>query len=401
MSKLTEKYGKFVSLYEGEGKLNQQECKFEQECKFKIGQQSDGTIIVECEFSDFPETVDPYSVELCGHTDKGLKVFGKGPHWNRTWGAGPDTVHEAITYFSHYRFWTLNVGEADWSRAHSIKFAITNFLFYGNDKQASGRSNCLNVLKLKLDDLNISFQKVASYDNVLNSVGRGEKTEVTCELVIEVASRSQKEILEFARNICDLLTIAKGRKINWINYKVYDANSSIIFTSHQSRLTDPNNGYELINFREAQMAVTYLEQCYPAYKQFDLCHPTMLNGVANMMSDSNATRFPLSRALVMFSAVDALSNKVSSNSYFKARIRCLKTMYNVCLDEEEIEFFRKSRNSVVHELKFHTNDTIEEYKRCYHIFHRLLLRILDYQSDYFDITQYDPKSRTNKLQVCP
>ncbi len=391
MSELTDNYEKFVSLYEGEGKLNQQEC------KFKIGQQSDGAIIVECEFSDFPETVDFHSVELCGHTDKGLKVFGKGPHWNRTWGASPDTVHEAITYFSHYRFWTLNVGEADWSKAHSIKFAITNFLFCDN-----GGPYWCNALNLKLDGLNISFQRVASYDNVVNSVDRGEETEVTCELVIEVADRSQKEIIKVATSICDLLTIAKSRKINWINYKVYDANSSIIFTSHQSRLTDPNNGYELIDFKRPRTAVTYLEQCYPAYKRFDLCHPAMLNGVASMMSDSNATRFPLSRALVMFSVVDALSNKVSSNSDFRARIRCLKTLYDVCLDEAEINFFVNSRNSVVHELKFDTNDAREEYEKCYHIFHRLLLRILDYQSHYFDITlQRHSGIKINILRPCP
>lgn len=396
MSELTEKYGKFVITYKGEGKLNQQEC------EFKVGQQPAGGIIAQYVLHDWPKSVTAHGVELRGHTDKGLKVFGKGPYqnWLRR-------NHDTETHTIDYRFQTLNVGEVDWSKAHSIRFAITNFLFCGNDKQAGGRSNCLNVLKLKLDGLNISFQKVASYDNVVNSVDRGEETEVTCELTIEVAGRSQEEILEFARNICDLLTIAKGRKINWINYKVYDANSSIIFTSHQSQRTDPNNnGYKLIDFKRAQTTVTYLEQCYPAYKQFDLCHPTMLNEVANIIVDANTPRFFLNRALIMFSMVDALSNKVSSNGGdFTARIRCLKTRYNVCLDDDEISFFVKSRNNVVHELKFRNsdiNDMIEEYEKCYHIFHRLLLRILDYQSHYFDITlQRYSGIKINILRPCP
>lgn len=387
MSELTDNHEKFVSLYEGEGKLNQQECEFE------IGQRPDGSIIVDCAFSDFPKTAI-YGVELCGHTDKGLKVFGKGPHQKRPWSADHGTE---TTYFSHYGFWKLNVGEEDWSKAHSIKFAITNFLFCDN----VGTYWC-NALDLKLDGLNISFQKVVDYDEIYNSVVSGNKIEVTCELVIEVAGRSQEEIIKIADSICDLLTIAKGRKINWINYKVYDANSSIIFTSHQSRLTDPNNGYELIDFMQAQMAIAYLEQCYPAYKQFDLCHPTMLNRVATMIFDSNTTRFTLPHALVMFSVVDALSKKVSSNSRFRARIRCLKTLYNVCLDEAEISFFVDSRNSVVHELKFDTNDAREEYEKCYHIFHRLLLRILDYQSHYFDITlQRYSGIKINILRPCP
>ena len=388
MSELTDNHEKFVSLYEGKGKLNQQECKFE------IVQRPDGGIMVYCAFSDSPETVNRSGVELRGHTDEGLKVFGKGPYQNRR----RRDNHDTETYSIDYGFQTLNVGEEDWSKAHSIKFAITNFISSGNEAQAYDRLN------LKLDGLNVSFQKVVDYNEIYNSVVSGNKTEVTCELTIEAAGRSQKEIIKIADSICDLLTIAKGRKINWINYEVYDANSSIIFTSHQSRLTDPNNGYELIDFKREQTAVTYLEQCYPAYKQFNLCHPTMLNGVATMIFDSNTTRFTLPRALVMFSVVDALSKKVSSNRDFTDRIRCLKTLYNVCLDEKEISFFVKSRNSVVHKLKFRANDRsarIEEYEKCYHIFHRLLLRILDYQSHYFDITQYDHRLRTNKLQVCP
>ena len=394
MSKLTEKYGKFVSLYEGEGKLNQQECKFE------IGQRPDSTIIVYYPFWGLPQReVERSEIELNGFTEDAINLVAEGKVNYEC------TIHPGIIesfnefYYKSLRPFHLTIGEADWSKAHSIKFAITNFIFSGNETQAYDRLN------LNLDDLNVSFQKVADYDEIYNSVVGGNKTEVTCELTIEVAGRSQKEILEFARNICDLLTIAKGRKINWINYKVYDANSSIIFTSHQSQLTDPNNGYELINFRQAQMAITYLEQCYPAYKQFDLCHPTMLNEVANIIVDANTPRFFLNRALIMFSMVDALSKKVSSNRDFTARIRCLKTLYNVCLDDEEISFFVKSRNSVVHKLKFRANDMsdmIEEYEKCYHTFHRLLLRILDYQSHYFDITlQRYSRIKINILRPCP
>lgn len=398
VSELTEEYGKFISLYDGKGKLNQQDCEFE------VGQQSDGTIIAYCVFPDWPKPVPAHGIELCGWTSDGIKVFGKGPLQKRH----PNVAGDTETYYIHYGFSTLTVAELDWSEAHSIKFAITNFLFCGNNAQTGGRGRCYNTLKLKLDGLNISFQKVADYyDEIYNSVVGGDKIEVTCELIIEVVGRSREEMCKIADRICDLLTIAKGRKINWINYKVYDINSSIIFTFHQSRRTDPNNGYELINFEQARIATIYLEQCYPAYVQFDTQYPTMLNGVASMIFDSNANRFTLSRALVMFSVVDALSKKVSSNRKFRARIECLKSLYKVCLTNDEITYFVKSRNSVVHELKFlHTKerkDRMKEYEKCYEIFHRLLLRILDYQSHYFDITlqRGDPRFRINKLHPCP
>lgn len=392
MSELTDNYGKFIKLYDGEGKLNQQTC------EFQIGQLSDGHVVVFCPFLGEPPRVKRNEIELTGLTDDGKEVVAKGIVRQK------QTIHPGLeeSYFECFyeslRSFETTIGTSDWSKAHSVTFAITNFLFCGNDANSGGRGTCYNVLNLSIDGMDISIAKVADFENLVNVVDRGEKTEVTCELTIEVAGRTQEEMRTIANRICDLLTIAKGRKISWINYKIFDANSSEVFTFHESRLTDPKNGYELIDFRQAKRIINYLEWGYPAYEQFDSSYPTMLNGVASMITDSNSTRFTLTRALIMFSVVDALGKKVLDqmrisqgkplrDSYAIAdKVNALRTSYKVCLSADEIKYFRESRNSVVHELKFHTSDTVREYERCYHIFHRLLLRILDYQSEYFDIT---------------
>ena len=409
MSELTEKYGKFISLYEGSGKLNQQECSIE------VGQRPDGKIIVFCPFLGDPPRVARNEIELSGLTDDRIEVTAKGKVLQK------QTICPGLVesynecFYESLRPFDVTIGIPDWSKAHSVTFAITNFLFCGNDKEAGGKGTCYDALQLKLDSLDMSFRKVTDYDVFVNCVDRGEETEVTCELTIEVATRSRKEMCLIANRICDLLTIAKGRKISWINYKVFDANSIEIFTFHESRLTDPKNGDGLIDFRQAKRTINYLERGYPAYEEFDSHFPTMLNGVAIMVTDSNANRFTLTRALIMFSVVDALGKKVLDQKYkskgktppnqysISDKINALKTSYMVCLSADEIEYFRQSRNSVAHELKFHTSDTVKEFERCYHIFHRLILRILDYQSEYFDITlaRGDPRFRVSKLRVCP
>ena len=390
---MSESEEKYVSTYEGNGKLNQQDCSFE------VGQRPDAQIIMACDFSDRPKPLNLHGIEFSGLTDNGTRVSAEGPFQNSQAFPGEN----AETFHISYGLWKLTIGDPDWSKAHSVTFAITNFIFCGNDEHAGGRADCLNTLKLTLDGLRVSFEKVADYDEIYNSVVGGQKTEVTCELTIQVAGRSRDEIRKIANTICDLLTIAKGRKISWINYKVFDANSSEIFTFHENRLTDPMTGYELIDFRQAKRAINYLERGYPAYEQFDSHYPTMLNGVASMMFDSNSTRFTLTHALVMFSMVDALSKKVCNNDHFESRIKRLNNLYGVCLTSKERKYFVDSRNSVVHELKFHTSDTKKEYERCYHVFHRLLLRILDYQSEYFDITlqRGDPRFLVSKLRACP
>ena len=395
MSELTEKYGNFINLYEGKGKLNQQDGEFE------VGQRSDGQIRVFCTFSDSPELVNAHGVKFCGSIDGDGNVRGKGPFQNRPWDVNYDTEPEV--YFSQYGLGELTIGELDWSKAHSVTFALTNFLFCGNDADSGGRGNCHNALTLELDGLNITFRKVDKYYDIDNVVIKGERTEVTCELTIEVAGRSREDIRKSANRICDLLTIAKGRRIEWINYKVYDVNSALVFTYHESRRTDARNGFKLIDFRQAERAINYLERGYPAYKQFDTQYPTMLNGVASMMFDSNSARFTLTHALVVFSMVDALSKKVCNNDHFGSRLKCLNNLFGVCLTSKERKYFVDSRNSVVHELKFHTSDTKKEHETCCQIFHRLFLRILDYQSEYFDITlqRGDPRFRVSKLRARP
>ena len=395
---------KYISIYEGNGTLNQQECGFE------VGQRPDGQITMLCDFADWPKPLNAHGITFSGHTDCGIRLDAKGPYQR----SQPIPSNFTERYSIRYGLWQLTAAEPEWSQAHSVTFALTNFLFCGNDQVSGGRGTCYNALKLQLDGSQTMFQKVEDYYEIHNSVIKGESTEVTCELTIEVDGRGRDELRKMANKICDLLTISQGRRIDWINYRVYDANSSLIFTYHESRRTDPRRGFVLIDFQNANTAINYLKKGFPAYKRFDSQHPTLLNGLANIMFDTNAARFTITHALSMFCMVDALGKNLLDKQYIskdkklpksyqtKEKVEALKSTYNVCLSASEIDYFRDSRNSVVHELKFHTSDTKKEYEKCYHIFHRLLLRILDYEHVYYDITL--PTGHgfgENMLHACP
>ncbi len=394
----------FTSLYEGSGKLNQQDCEFE------IGHRSDGHIAMHCDFADWPKPLNAHGITFCGRTDSGIRLEATGPNQRLQ----PIAVDFSDKYSYYYGLWHLTADEPEWSKAHSVTFALTNFLYCGNDANSGGRGTCYNSLNLKLDGSDIVFRRVDDYYDIYNTVVTGESTKVTCELTIEVDGRSRDELRKMVNRICDLLTISQGRRIEWINYRVYDANSSLIFTYHENRRTDPRRGFVLVNFQNADTAINFLKNGFPAFERFDSTHPTILNGVANVMFDTNAARFTITHALSMFCMVDALGKnlldkqylsqgKQLQNSYpIKQKVEAMKSTYNVCLCNSEIEFFRLSRNSVVHELKFHTRDTKVEYEKCYHIFHRLLLRILDYEYLYFDITLPNGSVfNENNLHSCP
>lgn len=386
MSENTGECEELIIHYKGTGTLNQQNCEFE------AIQQSDSQITICCDFVDWPQPLNARGITFSGLTNRGITIDAKGLFQRLK--AIPFSERKLY----RYGLWHLTAGEPDWTKAHSVTFALTNFLYCGNDANSGGRGTCYNKLKLKLDASDIVFQKVDQYYEIYNAVCKGESTEVTCELTIDVDGRSRDELRKMANIICDLLTISQGRRIEWINYRVYNANSTLISTYHESRRTDPRIGFRLINFRQPNLAINYLERGYPAYIRFNMNYPSMLNGVANMIYDTNVSRFALTHALVVFSIVDTLGKKILDKKHLnkntkppkhypiKKKINALKTSYKVRLSTDEIEYFRLSRNSVVHELKFHSNDGLKEFEKCCHIFHRILLRMLDYQSDYFDIT---------------
>ena len=60
---------------------------------------------------------------------------------------------------------------------------------------------------------------------------------------------------------------------------------------------------------------------------------------------------------------------------------------NPCVDDCDVGFFVKCRNKLVHNSEFVTADPTEEYKRNLTIFHKMLLRALDY--DYKYINRHD------------
>ena len=73
---MSESEEKYVSTYEGNGKLNQQDCSFE------VGQRPDAQIIMACDFSDRPKPLNLHGIEFSGLTDNGTRVSAEGPFQN-------------------------------------------------------------------------------------------------------------------------------------------------------------------------------------------------------------------------------------------------------------------------------------------------------------------------------
>ena len=292
----------------------------------------------------------------------------------------------------------FSVGELDWTQVGEVRFALTNFLFsYALDRTGEFVSSA-DRLCVTLNDSDVVFEKVSEFDEVWSTVALGKETNVTCALSVDVGNQTREDVEALSYTICDLLTIGACQVINWIHYGACAHDGSLLYTCHQNRYTNRKTGSELIGFSDQRAAVAFLEGCYPAYQKYNARHPGLLHRVGRLLLDLSSPEFEQTSALVAVAIVDALSKQGSSDRDFRRRIEHLRGVYRVSLDDDDIDFFVKSRNSLVHEFTFRTKEATAEYFRIINILRKLLLGILDYRFEYYELTLGDHTLAKQMLQ---
>lgn len=370
MSILSEWHGEFVSQYLGRGEINGEDCNFE------IGQKKDGSIVLysTVEIRSAQEN-EAATIELAGIVENGIPVIAKGKVSSATTAPLAGSLCLARGPFE------FTVGDADWARAHEIRFTVTNFLFCYSVGRTGELVNNPRRLDVNLDGKDVTFEKASQYDPVWSKVGLGQSTEITCELVVRVGRQTQDDIHRLSNAVCDLLSIGTGRIINWIYYEAYDCDGSLVYVYRQNRYTNRKAGSELIDFSKKRTAINFLEQCYPAYLRYNARHPGILHGIGRLLLDATAPEFKQTSALLVCAIVDALSKRDSSERDFRKRIEHLSKTYGVCLDDDEIDAFARSRDSLARHLSFCSHDGKSEYARCLSVLRRVVLGVLGYQGE--------------------
>ena len=400
-------YGEFHSVYRGIGTLNGRDCEFE------IGQKPDGDIRLICGSDEFwPECKE---LALIGIADE-VRINAAGKVIRTHAGPGESAAH-CYHYRSAGKF-ELDVGASCWEEARSVRFAITNLVFTGNKREAHGTGGWRRTdLNVKLDGVNISFQKVEEYDSIIDSLKRNKSTKITCELVMEIENHAQDEILEIVDSICSLLTIARGTKINWINYKLLDSDSELICHHCEPRITVPYTSIGLVkSVVIPKCTIDFLTQCYPTYKEHNTKYH--FDYVGNFLADIHSRGFPETRCLLLFSVAEVLTRSSFDNNKQLRRLRDFIDKHNVpvqkCIEKKcgrgcgtcvpkckeckykcepkcEIGKFIQDRNEFVHKMRFPDNENITAgYYRNLNFLHRMILSALKFKGELYDWSKGGP-----------
>ena len=393
MNQLERTYGDFDVIYHGDGKVNGHGC------KFSVGQKADGRICIFCQHSGrIWDSVSQYrKIRLEGDIKEGRRVVIEGYFADHA----PEDEIELLESVVGAKM-TIGTVEnrVDVKR---IAFGITNFRFSTGESEYDLDTYSI-TLKHALHGYEYEFRRIAKYREAVRKMHQ-LTTQTTCHLVVDVADHSVEELTKFADSICNLLTLARGKKTNYINYVLLNAIEEPIQIVYESRFTDPKQG--LMLYREP--ITRFLEDCYPKYVEMDGKY--RIRNFVDYLVQAYSTPFPESNCLIVFSAVEVLSRQARKKGSFRAVLRDFVDNFGVsiatckakkcghacrqckpkckecrsqCEPECEIGQFVMYRNQFVHGLEFSDQNVLTVPFWAIHFYQVLLLRLLGYTSEYIN-----------------
>jgi hypothetical protein len=265
-------YGDNVAEYRGKGKIKVQDEK-ELDCEFKIIQTRDGTIISLCNLVikqlGLVPIIDNFKIAtLSGETVEGYTISTEGPITVKK-----SHLSSSYEYQIIFLVRSLIVKFIKDKDPETIWFGLTNFEFESNSYIDEIPSKgiiiprMVKAIDLRLQGDEVIIRQTLDYEQIIKKLDAFGTIDVTCEASMEISNIDEIEKkLVIINNICYLISVARGTRVNWIYYKLYNDNIPILIV-HQNRITKRfNSSLNLITNDYSECNIkSFLECTYDTY----------------------------------------------------------------------------------------------------------------------------------------
>ncbi|MCY3780906.1 MAG: hypothetical protein OXG78_11400 [Chloroflexi bacterium] len=422
VSKLENRFSDLAAVYHGIGQLKDRDNNVVK-TDYAIGQRQKGSFVICC------------GVRL-GWRDA-FHLRGK-THLGETLEAGGvvSTVmgaYSGFTYnqeFEDYFYQSemdfgLSVGEDNWTKAETVEFNITNFVYLGNARIQGGFGQDVNCLELTVQGVELAFTRLADYEQAVDLLNDLGTARATCKLSVKVGNHSKDKIFQIVNAICRLLTIARGIQINWIAFSFVDSELSRYFCHHRHQVLGAYQEFEVIESVHHDATHEFLARCLPVYLDKDVDY--QFGWFSHFLVEIHTAGFLDTRCLLLYNAMEWLCKRVNDKKKIgkypvtlRKRVCDFVVRHEVpivicskchalgtkpdnkyrgkgeepCLgkghkykDRCDVGFYVECRNAVVHRGTFYSGEPRREYRIILSMFHKMLLRALEYE--YMFIDRYD------------
>lgn len=246
---------KKIYEYSGTGELSFEDGQ-EFDCEFIVFQMKDGKTLFHAKHcrSRIKSYSSPkkgyHRVNFVGLTDKNYKISGENGYVTNIESVNDE---KSITC----SFDTLNVQISENKNEKEVHFGITNFEFTGNE--LNGKILTLNLK----GSVKISIIKLESYEKIMKRIREFKSIDVTCEAMLNLYEEKFENITEIFDDLLYAMSIARGTKIQWIYYEIYDKKGNCVSRVHSSRVTKVYSMYSLIDPKDTNSTKMFLENAKP------------------------------------------------------------------------------------------------------------------------------------------
>ncbi len=229
------------------------------DCEFAVFQMKDGRILFyakDCRSKiqsySYPEK-GHYRVSFVGLTDKNYKISGENGLITNI-----ESFNSEMSIICSFE--TLNVQILENKNRREVHFGITNFEFTGN--KCDGK-----ILTLQLKgSARIAILKLETYEKIMKYIKAFNSIDVTCEAIFSLSEEEFENTMEILDDLLYAMSIARGTKIQWIYYEIFDDGGNCISRVHSSsRVTKVYSSYNLIDPKDTNSTNVFLENTKPIF----------------------------------------------------------------------------------------------------------------------------------------
>jgi len=272
-------YGKMLETYTGDGVFVLKDGS-EVGAQFEVGQSADGRNVLCCilpfDMSTGQQLPDSSRVSrFVATTSEGYQLAVEGNFHETNYLPDLPETDESIMFVSY----TADEIHVERSQPQvgkwRVHFGLTNLRFRGTRPERTGKfvhqgvpryRRSYLVLPMCVDDTEIVLKPLADYEEVSKRVATLRDIDVTCEAVAIVENEAElARLTEVMENLCYLLSIAKGTKINWVYRDLYSHDGDRFETLHSYRITKPFVPLPIIDPRVPEDTKQFIESAYDAY----------------------------------------------------------------------------------------------------------------------------------------
>jgi hypothetical protein len=259
-------YGKLIRIYEGSGILHLKDDS-ELRCHFELAQVSDGRLYALCHTAE-PDRhmgLDEDVVKLSGEVHDGkILTFEHLTLMRKEFSFSQEAASSHAIFYGKQAIISepdLPVGSL------RVRFALTNLTLLGTEKytiqHADGGTFGGLQLSLNLDGFEIAVRPVDSYRDIIRGLKATRGIDVTCEAAVaSVLIEQEDTVVRVIEDLCTLLTLARGCRVQWIYYDVMGSDGKVFKSFHRSAITKPFGTLSLIATNPADDTLDFVTKTY-------------------------------------------------------------------------------------------------------------------------------------------